>query len=421
MRILFVTPSIPSSLHRVRALNLLTVLSAAHDVHLVTLAPAHDLVHATEHLSFLPFPPRVVPHPFHASLIACAGALLRGASLEIAYCASRAMTRAVADACRTFRPDLIFLKRLRSAQFLPERPPCPVILDATDAMAESYRRALPFSPPLLRPVFWYEAHAYARLERLLAQTSPLWVIASPADAARLTRSLRGAVRCVVVPNVVDTEIFSPLPDPPPPPRLVFSGLLDKVVNTSAALFFVRQVFPSIRRVIPQVELTIAGPRPTRDVRRLGAEPGVRVTGLVADLRPLLAEAHAVVVPVRAGTGTRNKILQAWASRRAVVSTPEGAEGLDTRHGENCLLASTPDAFAAAVIRVLTDRAFRQSLGAAGRATVDASYDLRALARGLDDVLALARHDHATIRGPWARVRTPAHVASSRTAAPSSSP
>lgn len=400
MRILFVTPSIPSLLHRVRALNLLKALSGKHAVRLVSLAPAHDAVPDAGAINFLPEPPRLVPHPFTRSVIQCAGAPFRGAPLEIAYCASRAMAHAVREEIATFQPDVLYVKRLRSAQFVPRPLPCPALLDVTDAMAESYRRALTLAPLRLRPLFWHEARAYRSAERRAAAAFSHWVTASAEDAASLRASLPPATQLSVIPNVVDTATFAPPPERAETPRLLLSGLMDKVVNVSAATYFVRHVFPQVRAAIPDAKLTIAGPRPTRAARGLARTTGVTVTGYVPDLRPLIAAARVVVVPILAGTGTRNKILQAWAMARAVVSTPQGAEGLAARDGENCLLASTPAAFAASVVRCLRSPRLRQSLGAAGRRTVEERYDLQALARALENVLAVTGATRAIMEEPW---------------------
>ncbi len=404
MRVLFVSPSIPSPLHRVRSLHLLKVLSARHDVLLVTLAPAHDPVHATEHLSFLARPPRVVRLLFSSSLRSCLSATVRRRPLEVAYCASDAMRAAVQEALAEFQPDLLYVKRLRAAQFVPIPPPCPTILDATDAMAASYRRAAPFSPPHLRPVFRYEAWAYARAESAAAAVFRHWVVSSPADASHLRQVLPPTVALHVIPNVVDTDAFAPHLGAEEPTHLLFSGLMDKVVNVSAATFFAREILPKIRARIPGVTFTIAGPRPTPFVRRLARSVGVSVAGYVPDLRREIARAAVVVVPVRSGTGTRNKILQAWAMGKAVVSTPEGAEGLAARHGENLLLADSAERFAAATVLLLKDADLRARLGKTGREDTERCYSLSALASLLEPVLAAIQKDRAMI-GAYGRQAT----------------
>jgi polysaccharide biosynthesis protein PslH len=108
-------------------------------------------------------------------------------------------------------------------------------------------------------------------------------------------------------------------------------------------------------------------------RHVADDPRIELTGPVTNAVEELARARVAVVPVLAGSGTRMKILEAWAAGRAVVSTPLGAEGLPVRDGEHLLLAGDGGAFAAAVLRLLDDAAGRSRIGAAGRALYEARF------------------------------------------------
>jgi glycosyltransferase involved in cell wall biosynthesis len=112
---------------------------------------------------------------------------------------------------------------------------------------------------------------------------------------------------------------------------------------------------------------------------------VVVTGHVDDVRPYLARAGATIVPLRAGAGTRLKILEAMATGNGIVSTRIGAEGLDVRDGVDLLLADDPAAFAQAVIRVLTDPELRRRLGTSARQRVETRYDWDIAATALEAV------------------------------------
>jgi glycosyltransferase involved in cell wall biosynthesis len=117
------------------------------------------------------------------------------------------------------------------------------------------------------------------------------------------------------------------------------------------------------------------------VQRL-ASVSVRVTGTVPDATAYVRQAQVCVAPLLAGGGSRLKILEALALRRAVVSTSMGADGLDVQDGEHALLADRPSRFAAAVVRLLDDAALRRQLGTQGRALVEARYDRHAVAPAL---------------------------------------
>jgi glycosyltransferase involved in cell wall biosynthesis len=108
-----------------------------------------------------------------------------------------------------------------------------------------------------------------------------------------------------------------------------------------------------------------------------------VTGFVPDVRPYISEASVYIVPLRSGSGTRLKILEALAMGKAVVSTTIGAAGLAVTHGRHLLLADDPAEFAAAVGSLLKEPARRQALGEAGRQLVETTYDWQAIAADLD--------------------------------------
>src|SRR5206468_4149588 len=150
-------------------------------------------------------------------------------------------------------------------------------------------------------------------------------------------------------------------------ELVFTGSMDWLPNEDAMLFFCGEVLPRVREAEPAVKLSIVGRAPTPSVARLAAEPGVRVTGRVDDVRPYMREAAVYIVPLRIGGGTRLKIFEAMAMSRAVVSTSIGAEGLPVKSGEHVVVADGAELFAHEVVRLLRDIDRRRRLEAAARA------------------------------------------------------
>jgi sugar transferase (PEP-CTERM/EpsH1 system associated) len=189
----------------------------------------------------------------------------------------------------------------------------------------------------------------------------------------------------LIPNGVDTEHFRPQapPDPAAPPRIVFTGAMHYPPNVDAALWFTEQIWPRLRRLVPDLCFDIVGRNPDPKVVALGRTPGVVVTGEVADVRPYIARARGVVVPLRAGGGTRLKILEAMAMARPVVSTALGAEGLTIAPGENILIADDADGFAAHVLALLGSAERAAVLGQAGRDLVETRYRWSRCLEGLD--------------------------------------
>jgi glycosyltransferase involved in cell wall biosynthesis len=192
---------------------------------------------------------------------------------------------------------------------------------------------------------------------------------------------------VVLENGVDTEAFAPTPIPEAP-HLLFTGVMNYDPNPEAIRYFVREIFPTILAGEPRATLTVVGKNPPNDVLALdvGSGGAVRVTGFVPEVAPYFAEARVCIVPLLSGGGVRNKILEALAAGRPVVSTSLGAEGLDLEPSRHLLLADSPDAFAAATLRLLRDGDLCERMAHAGRERVVSRYDWNTLARKLDATL-----------------------------------
>ncbi len=126
-------------------------------------------------------------------------------------------------------------------------------------------------------------------------------------------------------------------------------------------------WPRIREQRPTVEWRLIGKNPEAVARWTSGDERIRAIGPVEDAVAEIARAKVAVVPLLSGSGTRFKILEAWAAERAVVSTPIGAAGLGAHDQEHLLMAEDAGAFAAAVLLLLDDSGLRTKLGQAGRA------------------------------------------------------
>jgi polysaccharide biosynthesis protein PslH len=186
----------------------------------------------------------------------------------------------------------------------------------------------------------------------------------------------------VVPNGIDTSYFSPdeLADirgndaaPASKRCILFVGSMDYHANVDAAIWFAREMWPAIAQKHPELEFLIVGRNPPPALREL-ASSRVRVTGTVQDVRPFYACAAAAVVPLRVGSGTRLKILEAMAAGVPVVSTRLGAEGIDSTNDVHLLLAEGGSDFVAAVDRVVASPETSSRLTKAARELVIRLYD-----------------------------------------------
>jgi glycosyltransferase involved in cell wall biosynthesis len=169
------------------------------------------------------------------------------------------------------------------------------------------------------------------------------------------------------------------------PILTFVGAMSYPPNIAAVLTFVNEVLPLVRQQYPEVRFTIVGRDPHERIRALASTPGVEVTGFVPDVRPYLAEASVVVVPMVSGSGIKNKVMEAFAMGRPVVATSLGVEGVEAEPGRDLLVADEPAAFADAVVRLITDANLAARVGAAARNLVEERYTWDACARRYDEL------------------------------------
>ncbi|MDX9863695.1 MAG: glycosyltransferase family 4 protein [Anaerolineaceae bacterium] len=177
-----------------------------------------------------------------------------------------------------------------------------------------------------------------------------------------------------VPNGVDTREFQPLPMPAEhSKKLIYVGNMGYRPNVDAVTFFCEDILPLIRAEVPDVEFWIVGNSPPPEVETL-ANDHVHVTGRVEDVRPYYQDSTVCVIPLRAGGGTRLKILESMALGRPVVSTSIGAEGIDITDGENILLGDDPHTFANQTILLLQDKGKRQTIRDQARQFVVDHYD-----------------------------------------------
>lgn len=198
------------------------------------------------------------------------------------------------------------------------------------------------------------------------------ITVSARDAERL-HAIYAKADISVIQNGVDAASFTG-ENSAAKKRLVFVGSMDYHANIDGAISFAQNVWPELQQKKPEFIFTIVGRDPAPPVRQLSSVRGIEVTGSVEDVRPYYHEAIAAVVPLNVGGGSRLKILEAMAAGVPVVSTSQGAEGLEVSSGENILLADGPRQLAEAITRVIDDEELRQRLVRSGRQLINERYD-----------------------------------------------
>jgi len=237
-------------------------------------------------------------------------------------------------------------------------------------------------------IYRYEAARLASYERRIATDFDRLFLVSEQERQYMPTGAR-TDRLHALSNGVDLQYFAPTPAEnaaPVPPTLVFTGVMDYWPNVHGVQWFADEVLPRILTVVPGTRFVIVGSRPTAAVLRLADRHGIEVTGFVEDVRRYVRTASVCVVPLKIARGLQNKVLEAMAMGKAVVSTPEAIEGIRAEAGVDVLVAADADAFARAVIGLLEAPARASQIGGSARRCVEREYSWEMNLRALDEAL-----------------------------------
>ena len=216
-----------------------------------------------------------------------------------------------------------------------------------------------------------------RLRRYESEVIPRFdacTVSSDIEMHNLSR-LGFASKIEVIPNSIDTGYYEPhSPDESVNPDILFVGQMSYSPNVDAVTYFVEKIFPSVLKKVPSARFMIVGQKPSERVMKLHDASHVIVTGEVPDTRVYHEQCTVIVTPIRYGGGTRIKILEAMAMKKAVVSTSVGAEGIPVTHGRDILIADKEDEFAAQCVKLIEDRTLNRTIGEQAREFVCRYYD-----------------------------------------------
>lgn len=389
MRILIVSRNVPYPLlsgEKVRVFNLLKRLSARHQVTLLTPliksgdeALLRELKPICAEVYGVPSPSSRLPLSVHV-----AGLFSRAPYYSVVMPPPGLRAQLSALLARGGY-DVVQVETLAAAHWVAPARGIAKVVDLFNVESVYLRRQMRFLRPGVRQLLMAtDAVKLPGYERRLVPLFDRCLTVSEFDAGQLERVAPGA-RIAVIPNGVASDEFVPAPGQEEPFTLVFAGSFPYLPNADAALFFCRQVLPRIRRNVPSARVLLIGTAPPPDVAALRLLPGVDVTGAVPDVRPYLARAAVVIVPLRLGSGTRLKVLEAMAMGKAIVATTVAIEGLRVTPGDNIEIADTPQVFADRIVGLLRDPQRRARLGAQARCSVVSEYAWDAITARLEAV------------------------------------
>lgn len=395
MKILIVTTKSPYPLFEGRALrtyNLIKQAALHHEIHLLSFVQTPEDLEGIEHM-------RSICNVVEYEKLYFDGAktqiikdaiceLFSRAPLPVVKYRTAGMRAKMRKLMQTHQYDLVHLDMLHLADYMDLCGNTPVaLIEHNVEHVILDRRADNETRPLHRAYLRYQAAKLKSYEGRACQRAQHVVAVSELDAQQL-RELGPGARVTSVPNGVDTEYFRTSHPPRKPTNLVFVGGFTWFPNLDAITYFCEDILPKLLKTIGDIQLTVIGKQPDTPVaQEIAKHPNVKLAGLVEDIRPDVDAAAAYIVPLRIGGGTRLKILDALSMSKAIISTSVGCEGLDVEDGKTIVIADTPDAFAQAIVKVLADPAWADTIGRQGRQLVESRYDWAAVAKTLMAVYA----------------------------------
>jgi len=247
------------------------------------------------------------------------------------------------------------------------------ILDEHNVEYTNFQRMYKGVKSPARKLLYYREHRKTYREEINVCSKVDAIFATSENDARILDEQVPGKRKFIIPNGVETDYFVPSQAEPDPYSMVFTGTMDYIPNQDAMFYFLDQIFPSIKKILPKAKIYIVGKNPPKALRQKTSND-IIVTGYVEDVRPYTWKASVYVVPLRMGSGTRLKILEGLAMKKAIVTTSIGCEGIDVKNGTDAIIADTPGKFAESVTNLLLNRGDAIRLGANGYELVKLKYD-----------------------------------------------
>ena len=375
MKILYLAhrfPYPPSKGEKIRTFNQIQQLASKHTIHLCSFVDDSGEVAQTINLKEYCASVDVVRRNSVATIVLGPAAILRNKPLSVQLFYRKAFAELVRRKLATERFDCIIVSCSSMAQYVASSSAIPKIIDFIDVDSEKWRLYARHHAFPLSFIYCREANRLAVYEENIAALFDHSILCSAQEAETLRKRTKERPVSVVA-NGVDLKYFSPClrSAQPNEPTVVFTGAMDYFPNIDAAQFFCREIFPAVRTELPSTQFYIVGRNPTRQVKQLGEQTNVFVTGTVPDVRSYLAQATVSVAPLRLARGVQNKVLEAMAMGVPVVGTTEAFKGIAATEQDGIRIAHDPLCFAQHVISFLQgDGTLRRQAGMQARRYVE---------------------------------------------------
>ena len=388
-------PYPPNKGDKIRSFNILKYLSQRHELHLAAL------IDDAKDIAVLPELRSQVTSLIYSRIdqagrrLLSSRAILRSQSITVVHFYSRGLQSKIDDLIESTNFDVILCSSSPIAEYLfrsrhwnARLKDIVKIMDLIDVDSYKWQQYAQISSMAKAWVYRYEARKLEQYEKKIYRAFDKLLLVSDREKHYFPQpDNQNKIRAVQ--NGVDLDYFSDSSQRVPGsggPAVVFTGMMDYWPNIEGVRWFIEEVYPAIRKAVPEVHFFVVGGRPSKEVSHWQSLDGVTVTGFVPDVRTYLGKEDVCIVPLQIARGIQNKVLEAMSMSKAIVSTPQALEGINLTLGEHALSALDAREFAAAVVGLLRDRQMADQIGQAARQFVEQHYSWEGNLRQLEEII-----------------------------------
>ncbi|TET11946.1 glycosyltransferase [Candidatus Aerophobetes bacterium] len=387
MRVLFLTSKFPYPLiggEAIKAYYYLKYLSLSHEVTLLTFTNHHIEPISLDRIKKLCHSVKIVPRSVRIlSWINSGLAILSSKPFQVKYYHSRKMREVVNREINNHKYDLLIVHLIRMFDYVRNYGGCVKIAALEDALSLNYSRQFNYLNRANRWLVNLERKRVFQYEKEIIECSRLCLVVSRVDKSFLEKRTGQADKIRIVPNGVSRELLARGGNKVKEKDwIVFLGNMGSSFfntgnfpNRDACTFFSTAVFPRLRQKNKGIKFLIVGANPSKEIMKLRKIEGVEVTGFTRDPYYYLERAKIFVAPLRCGAGIQNKILEAMALGKAVVTTQIGAEGIEGENDKHFVIVDKdkPEEMADRVMDLLKNERNRRYIGENARGLIKEKY------------------------------------------------
>ena len=394
MNILFLSPENPyppDHGHHIRSFNILKCLASSHDVYFIGFSKTKDFAAEKELHKFcksvdiIQIPEGKWRWRFYLALFTNLFSSLPFAVKRYYKKVSRALIRRTIEEMNI---DFVHVDMLHLATYYDDIKDVPNAIVDHNVESLMLRRKIRIEKNIAAKLYLYLQYSkLIRFEKKACALFDLCTVVSDYDM-KVLKKMSPQATYEVIPNGVDIEYFSPGNHNSNIYSLTWVGGMKDTENRDAVHYFFNDILPLIIPHFPNVKVCIVGKSPSEILlSNAHNNHNIEIIGYVDDVRDYINRSQIFIAPLRGGSGTKLKVLNAMSMERVVVTTSIGAEGIRAENGKNIIIADTPEEFANKIVYLLQNPSAAKKIGRAAREVIEKYYDWKIIGKKMDQVYA----------------------------------